>query len=357
MATTFITYLPEDECVLTSRLDSILARTDKTKVDVSVIRDPDGEFDEFFSTTLFAFDGIVELSALGKLIEERFRAKGRITDMISVVIDGISLDFIALYCNHMLNSDFDYEKCFWTTSASSLVHRASIVSLSHHNTGSTTYYIRVIGREPDGRLAVVGRNFNRVGSSLGVTFSVDEILRFALNQTDYETNDAIAEVAYFTIEYGSMRKVFYVVDDPFFLTFRFRNLFNAPEYIDVVGKVNRKTVVDRDVAVCGGRSLQYNQVINRTYEVETGPLTPDQALSMEQLISSYDVNLITSTDDYDIIITDHSCEVDNNDSSLVTMKFTFRLVTDRPTLLDSDLKALMPSASRVFSQEFTSEFA
>jgi len=357
MATTFITSLPEDECVLTSRLDSILARTDKTKVDVSVIRDPDGDIDEFFSTTLFAFDGIVEVSALGKLIEERFRAKGRITDMMSVVIDGISLDFIALYCNHNLNSDFDYKRCFWTTSATSLVHRNSAISLAHHFTGSSTYHVKVVGRGPDGRLAMVERDFTRTAGSWWVSFSVDEIIRFALNQTDYEAGADIAEVAYFTVEYGNLQKIFYVVEDPFFLTFRFRNLFNAPEYLDVVGKVKRKTVVDRDTAICGGRSRQYNQVINRTYEVETGPLTPDQALSLEQLISSYDVMLIASADDYDIIITDHSCEVDNDDASLVTMKFTFRLATDRPALLDSEMDALVPSLSQIFSQEFTAEFA
>ncbi len=357
MATTILTSLPESGYVLTSRLDTIRARTDKTKVEVSVIRDPEGEIDVFFTTTLYAFNGIVELSALGTLIEERFRAKGLITDMISVVIDGDSVDFMALYCNHGLNTDFDYRNCFWTTSGTSLVHRTSAICLAHHFTGSDQYHVKVVGTDSTGKIAMVERDFTRMGGSFWVSFSVDEILRFALNQTDYETNDVITKVAYFSIEYGTLQKIFYLVEDPFFLTFRFRNLFNAPEYIDIVGKVTRKTVVDRDTAICGGRSRQYNQVINRTYEVETGPLTPDQALSIEQLISSYEVMLIAPAEDYDIIITDHTCEVDNDDSSLLTMKFTFRLSSDRPTLLDSEMDALAPSISHIFSQEFTAVFA
>lgn len=357
MATTFLTKLSESDYTLTSRLDSIKATTDKTKVSVSVVRDPEGEIDEFFTTTLYAFNGVVELSALGKLIEERFRAQNRISDMMSVVIDGVSLDFIALYCTFDMNSDFDYRSCFWTTSGTALVHRWSAISLAHHYNGSDEYNVKVVGIGPDGKIAMVERDFTRRGTSSIVSFSVNEILRFALNQTEYETEDAISKVSYFTITHGAIQKVFYLVDDPFYLTFCFRNFFNAPEYIDVVGKVKRKTVVDRDVAVCGGVSRQYNQVVNRSYEVETGPLTHDQALSIEQLIMSYDVELCTGPDDYNVIITDHTCEVDNDDDSLVTMKFTFRLVGDRPAFLDSELDALCPAVSGIFSEEFTAEFA
>lgn len=218
----------------------------------------------------------MELSDLGKLIEERFRVKNRVYDMMSVIIDGIAADFTAIYCEYDLNSDFDYATCFWSASATGIVHSDSAVCLAHWSNGSTTYRVKVVGIGPDGNIAMVERDFTRNQYSLWVSFSVSEILQFALNQSDYETGDAISKVSYFAISYGDMQKVFYVVDDPEYLLFRFRNIFNAPEFLDVVGTVKRKTVADRNIAMCSGVARHYNRVVNRTYEVTTGPLTLDQ---------------------------------------------------------------------------------
>lgn len=343
--------------MLTSQLDTIRARTDKTKVNVSVVRDPDGDIDEFFSTTLYAFNGVVELSAVGKLIEERFRAQDRIQDMMSITIDNVSLDFIAVYCTHTLNSDFNLHDCFWSTAATAVVHRYSEVILSHFDNGSTTYHVKVVGINEDGTIGMVEKDFSRSQYSRHLSFSVDGIIRFALNQTAEETGGDLAKVSYFAVSHGEIQKIFYVVEDPEYLSFQFRNLFNCPEVVDVVGKVKKKTAVDRDTAICGGRMRQYNQVVNQTYEVETGPLTADQVLTLEDMIASHEVRLLTTPDECDIIITDHTCEVDNDDDSLMTMKFTFRMVGDRPTLLGSAMNGLVPDRSNIFSHEFTAEFA
>jgi len=357
MATEILTSINGGAYVLTSRLDTICARTDKTKVQVRVIREPDSEIDEFFSTTLYSFNGIVELSGLGKLIEERFRALNRTLDMISVVVDGVSLDFTAIYCTHNLNSNFNFRSCFWTTAATAIVHRSSMVSLSHFDTGSTSYNVKVVGINSDGSVGMVEKEFHRNPDYDYLFFSVDDIIRYGLNQTTDETGGNLVKISYFAVTYGEIQKIFYVVDDPYFLTFRFKNLFNCLEFVDVVGKVKRKTAIDRDTAVCSGRSLHYNQVVNLTYEVETGPLTRDQALTLEDLFSSHEVRLMTTPDEYDILIADHTCDIDNDDDSLITMKFTFRFVGDRPVLLNEDMAALAPIRSNIFSQEFTAEFA
>ena len=65
------------------------ASTDKNKVLVEIVRDPDGEIDDFFSTTLYSHNGIVELSDIGALIEERFRAKNVIWNMMEIRFDGV----------------------------------------------------------------------------------------------------------------------------------------------------------------------------------------------------------------------------------------------------------------------------
>ena len=59
METTIINPPDQYSPVLTSDLYSIKARTDKTKVLVEIVRDPDGEIDKFFSTILYPHNGVV----------------------------------------------------------------------------------------------------------------------------------------------------------------------------------------------------------------------------------------------------------------------------------------------------------
>ena len=333
------------------------ASTDKNKVLVEIVRDPDGEIDKFFSTTLYAHNGVVELSDIGSLIEERFREEDRIFDMMEIRVDDVSAEFVALYCEYDLSPDFDCQQCFLSAAGASIVHRNSAICLTHWSTGSNQYRVQVVGLDAEGNTASLEHTFTRNHYGNSVSFSVNEILNFALNKSEVETGDVLASVAYFAISYGPMQKIFYLVDHPFFLTFAFRNMFNAYEYLDVVGVVTRKTKVERDLAVCSGKVKQYNQSIERTYEMQTGPLTEEQVREIEQLIASRDIELCTSGYDYNVIITDHSIEIDNDDETLSSIKFTFRFVGERPTIIDSDMGALMPSRTHIFSHEFTAEFA
>ena len=357
METTIINPPAQHYPVLTSNLYSIKARTDKTKVLAEIVRDPNGEIDSFFSTTLYPHDDVVELSDIGSLIEERFRTKRRLWDMMEIRIDGVVAEFVALYCEYSLDPDFDYTQSFLCAAGASIVHRNSAISLAHWSDGSNEYRVQIVGIDIEGNTVAVEKTFTRTAYSNHVSFSVDEIIRFALSQTDEEAGESLEKVAYFSISHGSMQKLFYVVDHPFYLTFGFRNMFNAYEYLDVVGVVTRKTKFERDMAVCSGRAKQYNQSVERTYEMQTGPLTVEQIREVEQLIGSRDVQLCASGYDYDVIITDHSIEVDNDDESLSSIKFTFHFVGERPMLIADDMGALMPSRTHIFSHEFTAEFA
>lgn len=358
MATNFLTSLSSDYPELTCNINSIRAQTDKVKVTATLVRDPEGEIDEFFSTTLYAYNGTVELVDVGKLIEERFREKNVIgTSMMACIIDDVQLDFNVQYCEVLMNTDFDLQEGFYTCAPVQIVHRDSVVNLGHWNNGHRKYRVQVVGIGPDGEVATIEREFTRSIYSKTVSFSVYEILRWALNQTEYETDDAIAKVSYFSISHENAQKIFYLVDDPFFLTFYFRNIFNIHEYLDVVGTVKQKTKVDREIAICSGSARQYDQKTERTYEVTTGPLTIDEARAIEQLIMAHDVDLVCNDDFYKILITDHTIEQDNDDSTLTSIKFTFRFASERVKFTSDEVQALSPSRSSIFSQEFTAEFA
>lgn len=341
--------------MLTSSLYSLKASADSKKVRVEIIRDPMGESDCFFSTELYPIDGVVEFSDIGTLIEEHFREKKLIWADIDIRVDNVSTLFTALYCEYILDPDFDPSNCFLCASGTSVVHRNSAISLAHLGNGQIEYQVKIVGADSHGNTASVIRTINIEKPSFEISFSVKDIINAAISPAD--GGSPLASVAYFAISYGSHQKLFYIVDHPFYLTFCFRNMFNALEYLDVVGIVKRKTTVDSETAICAGAVRQYNQTVERTYEVETAPLTDAQARELEQLISSRSIRLCASVYDYDIIITDHTLEVDNDDENLSSVKFSFRFVNNRPHLIDSEMGALMPSVSHIFSHEFTAEFA
>lgn len=356
MAITFINPPAQNTPVLTSELYALKATTDVPKVPVEIIRDPAGDSDCFFETILYpSADGIVEFSDIGSLIEEHFRDKLIIWDTIEIRFDREPVSFTALYCDYMLDVDFDYTACFLSAAGSSFVHRNSAISLSHWNLGLSDYLLRIVGHDDSGNIASVTRTVSRQKTSFDVSFSVNEIIDLALAPAD--GGDRLATVSYFSISYASIQKVFWLVDHPFFLTFGFRNMFNAFEYVDVVGILSRKTTVDSDTAICAGRTRQYNHTVARQYEIQTAPLTDEQVKEIEQLIASRNIILCAGDYDYKVIITDHTVEIDNDDESLSSIKFSFRFVDGRPRLISSEMGALMPSHSHIFTHEFTQEFA
>lgn len=357
MATVFISAPSPQDPVLTSALDSVRASTDKIKVPVEIVRDPDGEIDVFFSTTLYPYDGIVELSDIGSLIEERLRAVNKIWDLFEIRIDGIAAEFAAICCEYRLPADFDHTACFFSVSGESVVHRTSPICLSHWPDGSGDYRLQVVGHDADGVISVFEHTLTVPDASGSAGFMVDYIMDLALNQTEIETGDVLRSVSYFAITHGRRQKVFYIVDHPYFLTFWFRNMFNAPEYLDVAGVVTRKTRHDSDTAVCSGSVMQYNHSVERTFEMKTGPLTDVQVRELEQLIGSREICLCVAREDYPVIITDHTVESCNDDESMASVAFTFRFKSDRVMLTPDEMGALAPVRTHIFSPEYSPEYA
>lgn len=345
-----------DGTLLTSQIYAVGAAVSKSKVSVQVTRDPDGDADMFFTTTLYSYEGHVELAEIGALIEQRFRTKNRIYDTIRISIDGESADFTAIYCEYDLEADFDCKSAFLCAAGSSVVHRTSTVWLAHIPAGSSQYRVQIVGHDTNGTIKAVEKIFTKSQYQNQVSFTVAEILDFAVKNTAHELDDPLADVSYFAISYGPMQKVCYLVPHPQYITFGYRNIFNAYETVDVVGTVTRKTAYDSSEAVSAGVTCQYDRTVLRTYDVQTGSLTADQVRELEQLIGSHAVELRGSQESYPVIITDHTVEIDNDDETLASIKFTFRFAGRRPRLVDDDMGALMPHTGAIFSKQFTPEF-
>lgn len=134
-------------------------------------------------------------------------------------------------------------------------------------------------------------------------------------------------------------------------TFYFRNCFNVWDRATLPVATTAKTDVDRSVAIINGKSRFYNQSTAKTYEVQTGPLTSDEAEWIDQLFSSYDVFRIepdaTNPDEplvfAPVLITDCTCEVQNGNEKLNTVKFTWRYTDNRPIVRLSASRGIFTS--------------
>lgn len=347
--------------MLTSRMTNVRATTDKNKIEVSLLCESGagGDIETFYSTTLYAFDNVVELSDVGTLIEEYFRLRHKVAAMITICFDNVSMDVHFLYCEYAMPEGFDVSNTFFLASMAQRVHQDSTITIAAYNHGlANDFIIKAVGQHTyDDDLGVVTRRVQRsLNNESSTYFSVAEIIKWALNMSDEEAGDELRDVKYFSIEYAGVQKMFFIVPAPAYLTFSFRNIFNVEEFIDVVGEITTKTEVSRDTAVCNGRSKQYDRNVSRTYDVQTEPLTSEEIAVFEQFLASHEVLMYLEGTDWDVIITDHTCEPSSADDKLTTVKFTWGFADKRPRLFDSAFNGIMPTRRSIFSDQFSPEY-
>ncbi|MBD5423691.1 MAG: hypothetical protein HDR44_01015 [Allobaculum sp.] len=369
MAATFINPPDPSEVIFSSCIPDISARTYESKVAVSLVADPLGQPVTFFSTSLYAFAGVVSLYDVGRLVESYFRAEGISHAMIGVTFDDATAIFPVQFCDSLLPPDFTPDSSFYTAANAAVVHRSSSVSLAHADHGHRRYRVQVVGRDGAGRIASVEREFSRAAGSDYVSFSVDELVSWALapdlslaadfapSTTPGLLGATLAAVDYFAISYDSLQKCFFIVDEPEFLQFRFRNCFNVPEFLDITATVKQSTEVSRSLATCAGTARHYDQSAHRTFEISTGALSLHEAAAVEALVLSHSAEIICPDGPRPILITDHTLEQDNDPASLCSMKFTFRFPASRIVATPTVADLMAPPRSDIFTSEYSAEFA
>lgn len=352
MSATFLTQFRSDT-VLTSECRDIVASVTSLKVDVRLIYDPAYSDDEFFSATLYAFGGQVTLSDVGTLIEEYFREHDLRTGRIGVEIDGTTISFTALYCEAIMPDEFNPNASFFTTAPSRRVHRDSVIYLTHASHGHNNYRVQVVGLDPEGNTIAIERQFTITPGAKCMSIAAKTIIDWALSGDEA----AMAHVAYFSISYDEMQAVFYLVEDPQYITFAFNNIFNSMESLDIVGTVKESTKVSAEEAVCSGKVRRYDRKVERTFEVTTAPLIPEEVSLVEQMVMSHHVDISLGGDAAEVLITDHTLEHDNDDGTLTSLKFKFRFADSRIRFNADEINALCPARTHIFSEQFTAEFA
>ncbi len=359
MATAFIqTSILTKAFVLTSEARSIAATTDEDRLSVSLTCSGVS----FFTVDLYAYAGKVELFDPGTLIENFFRARQLICESVTVSFGTASKNILFLYCENQMPDSFDPSRVLLLSSNARRIHKNSQFTVAALPVDrNTPCVIKAVGHDRLGQIART--QFNKtlnIVDTLFTEFSVSSIIRKATGNTVSEfgplRDNALKDVMYFSVEHGGRQLMCYITPAPAYLTFRFRNIFNVPELVDIEGSIVTKSVTNRKDAVCSGDIVKYDRRTDRTYEFTTGPLPADEVESLAQLISSHSIQLLADGSSHDVVIEDHTCEDSTDDSSLTTMKFTWRFKGRRPVNFNSSIFGIQPSHREIFSDQFSPEY-
>lgn len=362
MATTITsTYLTFDDVLLTCQIKDIDAHTDDEKVAIALYRNvKSGTWLPIFNTIAYPdSSGTVVVSDISDLIEQDMRDHNAQNAVYRIDIGDASQNIQCYYCEYSLPSDADLQESFFTTLDGTLVHADSLISVSYPYLvpAAVPLHVSIFVSYVDveGRRRVVEQGEDVLSGTL--TLSVSSILTAAKAAADELDVPAWDRPLAIYINQGNRMRTYFIDRSPDWQLFRFRNIFNSLEYIEIKGVTTTKTAVTTDSAVVSGVTTLYNHLTTRTYAVETVALLPEMARAIDQLFNSRDCAILDKNgDELPIIITDHTCEISSTDESLQTVKFTWRFADQRPRLLDSDVQSMHPSPG-VFDENFGLQYS
>lgn len=331
---------------LTSAIGRVDISTDAPSLRISLSADSE----IFYAVRLYAYDGMVSVDDLASVIELHFQRKGwhRHAVTVSAIVSGSpevsdSMTLDCLYCSYDVPVDFDPSKSFYTCFQIQRVPPSAEFPVYGPMTRNSVVSLRVSGRDA---------GFNPASYELK-TFADDGYVRISIPEVAERclALGGLERIHTVSVFCGDLVKSVFVFDMPDFLEFRFRNCFNCPETVFVPGKSVMKTEVSRDLAYASGQVLQYNYMTTRTYEHVTAPLTRMEAAVISQLVESRSVSVFADGREYPAVITDHTSEVSNDDSTLNSLKFTWRFTGKRPRLFGDTLSPLLESYG-IFTHQF-----
>lgn len=154
------------------------------------------------------------------------------------------------------------------------------------------------------------------------------VCEFSINSLLTQLTDAVAIVSV-TVSVGNRHMEYYRPARPEHVAFRFLNAFNVMESAYLNAIVNRKTDDGRKLANVSGSLTHYDRKPVTEYEIETAPLSFEEASWIDQLITSPEVTLLDGTS---VIITDGTAECHNDNSELNKAKFSYKELDQRHTI-------------------------
>lgn len=247
-------------------------------------------------------------------------------EAISDTVENIKV----IYCNMKTNMDSEsfLSNNFLTTRKSMLLHRTGKLKLYNHTKGnarSDNYaliYYSLNGNTDD--ISVINFNYNSVQSTIE-----DIVLIYLSHQTFKQIVDNRYDVNCIIrgVEYHIGNRIFniYFTDEEPTDEFVFLNAFNLQERFYLYGATTVKTEADHSEAVCGRQSQYYDESVKVKHEVETAPMSYEEAKWINQMLTSKLVQRPVGNNEYvQVLISDITSEVSNSDKDLIRIKFSWK---------------------------------
>lgn len=335
--------------VPSSALKSIKASTVEDSVIVSIsCRNV-----EVYNVRLFAHNGIVELFDPASVIEAHFRALSIVAENVSVSFADDSISFLVVYCIHDIPDGVVLENLMSSTSRR--VHPGSVFSFNAVPSGSSaSFTIQGVGLDSDGKS--VTASYSTIDSQTGkdsFVFEVDHVVSAIRSASA----NRMVRVSAFAVSLRDSKLTCYLHNVNHVMLFRFRNRCNSFEYIDVIGDIVTKDDTSFGSAFSNGNLVTYDRHTDRTYQVTSEPVPYVEIPLFRALLESPDVAVSINGSFYDVVITERSSEDSTDPDNLPSFKFTWRFSGRRPCDFSHRSFAYIPSDSRIFSQQYSKEYA
>ena len=357
MATKLITDIPV--FVFSSQLREIEFETDLDRLVITV---EDG-LKEIFRTTIYAYEGKASLINIVEVLENHMIQTDQVFTAFTMYYnnaDGTnigSFNLNTIFCSHYTTANSAYVGSynFLTSLPAKRLPRNGIEYITLlHGQDSGTLKMHCVFANKDGSIDKVTIPLREVNTvDLGtITFKFHAQNFLNVVKSKYPNADKLVS---YTLEFNLRFSTTYITDEIPTISFTFKNCFNVEETIYLNAVTTTKTKVNRSMAISQGRHSFYDQSVDKTYEVETAPLTQAEAEWVEQLFMSHSVRLGTALDSSTlpkVIITESTCEIDDNDEQLHKVKFTWQFEEQRPHL-HAQLK---DSDSRIFTETYNHVF-
>ena len=143
---------------------------------------------------------------------------------------------------------------------------------------------------------------------------------------DDEEGEDLGRLLSYTVYLGKRSMTIYVTDEIPTMEFEFLSAFNVWHTMYIYGTTNLKTSIDRKEAVMSGVSTFYDQTVERLHEVQTAPMTIEEAHWFNEFLESPYVwyNINQDVTDIRVLITDIKSEISDSAKELIRMKFSWR---------------------------------
>lgn len=318
---------------LTAQLpETVYIGTNQTSITVRV--EVDG--DEVFKSVYYPYNSVIAFRDLRSIVEAAMLDQGLDIANLEIWADETTGSSTAIQDVKVIYSDLKFgddtetilKSMFLTTRKSALIPKDGHVILCNYTKAyeesynyATIFYSASYA--PDTVLQY-NNIMSRVQSTSAKIVSV---------KLDYEYFKSIVDTAISGnsiirgVEYhigGRQFNIFFTDENPT-ETFMFLNSFGEQETLYLYGSTTTKTEIDRSEAISGRTTQFYDETVKVKHEVETAPLTFEEAKWVSQMLTSKSVfKYVGEHQGETLLISDITSEVTDSSKELTRIKFSWK---------------------------------